>query len=312
MKPLLLFFILSSSLPALAAIYGHDDRMDIYQVPQYAEVAQAVAVAVGHVLIEKNADGTSRVDLVDKLGDFACHDERFANQPSLGVCTGFLIGDRYLVTAGHCALPTGVINDEDHPFCQDIDWYFGYNVKADGSVNDQHIPDNRLYRCKRVIRAENIERLNEQDPQSPPGNDFTLIELDRPVSADIRPLSLAKKPAQKGDRVYTIGHPSGLPAKFSGLAPVLSTPQPHYFTVNLDTEGGNSGGPVLNDHNEVVGILVSGHPVDYYTDPKLGCDRANVCDENGFHCNEESKFPGLQHSNYVQRIETLLGFLPKD
>lgn len=309
---LLCFFTLLTGFSARAAIYGADDRRDIYQVPQYQSVAKAVAVAVGHNMLIKNDDGTRRVDMVDRLGDFVCKDERFTDQPSLGVCTGFLIGDRYLVTAGHCALPTGIVDNQYHPFCEAFDWYFGYNISKNGGIaGDQKIPDDQLYRCKRIIRAETIEHIDPNDETSAPGNDFALIELDRPVVNAIQPLPIAKSAVQNGDVVYTIGHPTGLPAKFSGLSRILKNDNPRYFEANLDTEGGNSGGPVFNAKNEIVGILVSGHPVDYTTDAKLNCDRPNICDAAGNNCREESPFPGLQKSNYIQRIETVLNYLPK-
>ncbi len=310
MKKHLLVLSLFLPLISQAAIYGTDDRQDIYAVPQYRETAKAVAVAVGHNLLLSNGDGTSRVDGVENYGDFVCAGERFAKQPSLGVCTGFLISDRLLVTAGHCGMPSGVVTDSYSPFCEAFDWYFGYALSADGKSNNQNIPADRLYRCKRVIRAETIE-VDPTRPGNLPGNDFALIELDRPVSSDIKPLPIAKNPVKKGDLVFTIGFPLGMPAKFSGLSPVIKSELPIYFEVNLDTESGNSGGPVFNAQKEIVGILVSGHPIDLTLDPKLQCNHSNVCDDGGENCTEESIFPGQQKSNYVQRIETLQQYMPR-
>jgi V8-like Glu-specific endopeptidase len=286
-----------------AAIYGSDDRKDIYEVPWLAGIARSVAAAVPAQFLQKEKDGTYTVTdsgTLEEWGGF-CSDERFIEQPSAGMCSGFLIGDRYLVTAGHCALPNGIIDNEVHPFCESFSWYFDYNLKAPGQFPLKGISPDQIYGCKRVIRAENLQigKL--------PGNDFALIELDRPVVSSIHPLPLAVQPVHAGDHVYTIGHPAGLPAKFSDMAPVLKIDQPYYFSVNLDTVGGNSGGAVFNAQGEVAGILVSGHQIDFTKDPK-GCLRVNACDSNGRHCLEDSVLD--QVSNYVQNIRTVLRYLP--
>jgi hypothetical protein len=302
--PILLFALalLSSAPTARAAVYGADGRRDLIKVPQYRSLAKAVAVAVANNLIVANPDGTSHVDLVDTFGYGMCAGEPFLGQPSLGICTGFLVGDRYLMTAGHCALPNGIIDDEFHPFCESFSWYFDYNISAAGAPATDHIAPDRLYRCKRILRAENLE---------PDGTDFTLVELERPVASDIHPLVIADRPVRIGEEVFTIGHPFGLPAKFSGFSRVADVGSGSYFETYLDTESGNSGGPVFNARNEVVGILVSGHPVDLSTDGAHACERFNHCDDSGRNCAEDSKFTDLPTSTFVQKIAPVISYLPK-
>ena len=289
-----------------AAIYGADNRRDVHQVDRLQTVGTSVAVAVGYNLIEPNGDGTNRIATNGKYGDFVCKDERFVDQPSLGVCSGFLISDRLLVTAGHCGIPNGIVDNEFHPFCENFRWYFGYQTDRSGATNHERVPDDKIYGCKRIIRAENrmLDEKTEVD-----GNDFMLIELDRPVSKDIVPAKIASRATRVGDPVYTIGFPTGLPAKYSGVSNVVASRMPHYFEVNLDTSSGNSGGPVYNLKNELVGILVSGYPVDFYEDTRLQCSRPNVCDASGKNCRAVSKFNTKQVSNYIQRIETVLPYV---
>jgi V8-like Glu-specific endopeptidase len=306
---LTLFFSLLLA-PGFAAIYGPDDRRDINQVPHLREEARAVAIAVPKIFVAPNGDGTYQMRDVELLTGAlvgACEDERFARQPTIGNCTAFWVGGRYLVTAGHCVLPNGTVDNSKHPLCDGFSWYFDFNLDQRGRSSEGRIREEQLYSCTRVIRAENFEYPSDL-PGTNFGPDFAVIELDREVSGGIRPLKLARTEVKVGDPVFTIGHPSGLPAKFSGTAPVLSTRNPLYFEVNLDTLGGNSGGPVFNAKKEVVGILVSGHPIDYYQTQR-GCYRVNTCDQRGQNCKENSRFPWLQVSNYVQHMRQVLPYL---
>ena len=287
-----------------AVIYGTDAQRDIYEVPRLITAARSVAVAVPNLFLRREKDDTYTVTDTESLeADGVCADERFAGQPSMGVCSGFLLGDRYLVTAGHCVLPNGIVDNEDHPFCQAFSWYFDYNLKRPGEFPAQAIPASRIYGCKRIIRAENLQL----GPIA--GNDFALIELDRAVSSDIEPLSVAPLAVRPGDLLYTLGHPLGLPAKYSGLSPVLRLDQPYYFSVNLDSLSGNSGGGVFNLNGEVVGILVSGYQFDFVDDKAAACERMNRCDNDGRNCLMETTVD--QRSDYVQNIQTVLPYLPK-
>lgn len=301
---------LLTASPAPCAIYGSDDIREVIDVPAYRELSKGVAISIPNLFIEQNSDKTFKVLDVAPIGSFLCPRERFLDQPSVGHCTGFLIGDRYLVTAGHCFIPTGKIENDLHPYCEDFSWYFEFQLSATGISNTDRIPADRLYRCRRVIHAENIDQLIDENGLKYPGADFAVIELDRPVASDLKPLILAAQPAKLGDDVFTIGHPLGLPAKFSGPSKISRNDlSREYFEAHLDTFSGNSGGPVLNSQKEVVGILVGGHPVDFATD-KSGCERLNRCNGTGKICTANSQFPKLSVSSQIQRIEKVLKYIP--
>lgn len=293
---------------AHGVIYDKFDIREIQHVPQYRSVAPAVAIAIANLFLKQNADNTWQIEDVEPASKFLCANEPFSKQPSVGICSGFLISDRLLVTAGHCLVPKGTIENEFHPFCESFSWYLDFNENHGGPANVDHIPHNRIYGCKRVIRADSYDAKYETNGQ--PTIDFALIELDRPVSSDIKPLTIAKKSVAAGDEVFTVGHPLGLPAKYSGRSKVLKNDDPESFQVNLDTFSGNSGGPVFNKNGEVVGILVAGHPTDTYRVAQ-GCNRLNRCDKDGLNCKLPPAFPDLSVSNFVQRIESVLKYAPQ-
>jgi hypothetical protein len=142
----LLFVLFTNHV--FAAIYETDNRQDIVYYSWLKKQALAIAVAVPRLFTEKNADGTVRINEVDILGGGSrvnlCKNERFAKQPSIGECTGFLVSDRYLITAGHCLLANGVLGEDDkNPFCEGFSWYFNYNIDIAGRTTHQNIPVRR-------------------------------------------------------------------------------------------------------------------------------------------------------------------------
>lgn len=292
-----------------AAIYGVDNRQDIASVPTLKTEAAAIAITVPTHYLKDFGQDFFKVDDVETFSQSSlmCSDERFAGQPVLqiGTCTGFLVGDKYLLTAGHCILPNGIVNDQKHAFCDAFSWYFSFNNADKNQTTNQVVRKNQIYKCKRIIRAENVVG----------GNDFAVLELERSVGFDnssslVSPLLLRTSDVTLNEQVFAIGHPFGLPAKFSGASLVHSISSANYFEVNLDSAGGNSGSPVLDRSKKVVGILIEGHPIDTYSDRKLNCSRVNRCNDLGTKCIANSTFPNLSPFNRIQRLKPALKYLP--
>ena len=94
-------------------------------------------------------------------------------------------------------------------------------------------------------------------------DDLALIKID-PSGLGLKPLSLtSSKSAQVGDAVYAIGNPYGLDETLtrgivSALGRTISAPNGSKITGALQTDAalnpGNSGGPLLNDEGEVIGV----------------------------------------------------------
>jgi len=94
-------------------------------------------------------------------------------------------------------------------------------------------------------------------------DDLALIKVD-PSGLGLEPLTLASsKSVQVGDAVYAIGNPYGLEETLtrgivSALGRTISAPNGAKITGAIQTDAalnpGNSGGPLLNDQGEVVGV----------------------------------------------------------
>jgi V8-like Glu-specific endopeptidase len=190
-----------------------------------------------------------------------CAEERFSHQITAAMCSGFLVGNKYLVTAGHC-----ITSESD---CASNKWVFDYKVD-DAGQSGVTVANTSVYSCKRII-SRALDRMSQDD--------YAYIELDRVVT-DRAPLTFRKTGSiNAGDEILVIGHPTGLPTKITDGAHVRAL-KGKFFTANLDTYGGNSGSAVFNATTGVVeGILVRGEN-DYISDSR-GCRASNICPEDG-------------------------------
>lgn len=266
-KTLLLFGLLFLFVTANAenlnqkVIYGDDNRKDIYEVndSQLLNLADSTVALVDASQFMAKGGGYTNIK-AEKYGDAyaLCKDEPFYDQPTGAFCSGFLVNDDTIVTAGHC-----IRNQES---CEDVKFVFGFAVK---SINDgaDTVKENDVYGCKQLIHTE--VKGN--------GADFAVIKLDRKVK-NHTPLKLRKKGSLAiNEAVTVIGHPAGIPTKIADGAQVRSI-ENGFFNTNLDTYGGNSGSAVFNSTSgEVEGILVRGATDFVFKD---GCRKSNVCKDD--------------------------------
>jgi V8-like Glu-specific endopeptidase len=228
-------------------IYGEDNRKDVFESTNslFVDLSESTAAMIQHSNIKRDGSNNFRIESASFASSMGmCRTERFASQPSAANCSGFLVGDKYLVTAGHCI--------ESQSDCDSYSWVFNFKLSSAGQ-NQFNVSKDDVYKCKRIV-SQSLDRSTMDD--------FALIELDR-VAVGKRPLEFRTegRPAA-GDEILVIGHPSGLPTKITDGAKIRSL-EGKYFVANLDTYGGNSGSAVFNATSGVVeGILVRGE-TDY-------------------------------------------------
>ncbi len=269
-----------ATTPGTDVIYGDDNRMDVFESRNsaYVEMSRSTAAMIDPANLRMKA---GVVEIVSKtLRDRGiCAKERFSHQMSAANCSGFLIADNVLVTAGHC-----IKTEAD---CRTQKWVFDYRVEAPGQTSVTVHPSS-VYSCSKILTRALDTGTKD---------DFAVIQLDR--KADRRPFPFRRSGRiTPGTPILVIGHPSGLPTKIADGANVRSLNQ-KFFTANLDTYGGNSGSAVINAQSgEVEGILVRGEN-DYVNDPAQGCKVSFRCANNA--CRGEdvtyiSNIPGLMRN----------------
>ena len=291
-------------------VYGDDNRIDIKDLKdtRIKKFSHSIAGRVGKFsfsyLSQSKFLSLNSVPLLSSsYGMNVCSDERFSQQPTAVDCTGFLISTKHLVTAGHCMVDAGThVVDKVTDQCSMYVWMFDYHLNSNGVFNLSQIPKKNIYNCKKVIAGvfNNVE-------------DFALIELesevlDRPVLM----LNTETLPV-KNQKIYVMGHPTGLPLKFANKAKVFRSNK-NFFVTNLDTFGGNSGSPVFNEKSNLVeGILVRGD-TDYYEvtlDNGKKCSRVNFCDNDRENCKEDDPNIKGEHVTLINKIFPYLEMFSK-
>lgn len=306
--------VLFASLSLQGAIFGSDDRQYV-KLPssaQAASVNQKLARSTAIAVLSSNREEVSKgmYKLLTDESPF-CSSERFAKDRILSFsCTGFLVAPDILVTAGHCVYainnPGEQLVHETGKACEVFSWLFDYQINHLGQLNTENIPESRFAKCKEIIYAV--------QNQNAPFLDFAIIQLDRAMNRPF--LKLANQEPALRETLFTIGYPFGTPAKISPRGQVkLTNPLRQSFITTLDVFEGNSGSPVFNAKNEVVGILVAGTPSNNTVEDKQNkCLRQNRCSNSGTNCllpdADSSIFPEFQTvGSDVQRISTLKKWL---
>ena len=94
--------------------------------------------------------------------------------------------------------------------------------------------------------------------------DYAILQINpAEIPANIEQIAFSKDQAQTGQEVFVIGSPEGQEFSFhSGYVSTLyeingMMPQSSYV-VNLNSAGGASGSPLLNDKSEAIGVVYGG------------------------------------------------------
>ena len=259
---LIMTLLLSASVFAgvnqVKVIYGDDNRVDVIDSTDnmFIELSKSTAGMIDSDNLSRARGGMVTVTGKSLEARGMCASERFAEQTTAASCSGFLVGEKHLVTAGHCITGKSA--------CKNYRWVFDYKIAKKGDKKVK-VSEKSIYKCSKIVARE-LVRFGTKD-------DWALIELDRKVT-DREPLEFRKTgKIKKGDDLVVIGHPSGLPTKIADGSTVRSLTS-HYFRADLDTYGGNSGSAVFNATTGVVeGILVRGER-DYVT--SNGCRASNT------------------------------------
>lgn len=304
-----MLFSLLFAVAASAAIFGNND---IIPAEQATPVVRAASASVAFMIPKSNVspvkDGKRDLVRFNTAGSAwgLCPGEPLGSEflPALG-CSGFLVAEDQIMTAGHCVLPKpGKAAAERTSLCENFLWYFGHLTEG-GKLRTREIPAEQFVECKEVIQAEyDVQAAfkpgtKELDPNSVRlGNDLALVRLAGKVTRPVLPL--ARSLPQAGEELSALGFPFYTPMKASrGQVMAIEGP---YYRANIDALEGYSGGPALNAGGEVTGVIVRTVPTESLIMKTEGkaCRVLNRCDEAGEACSADQK--KLLPGTHVQKL----------
>ncbi len=203
--------------------------------------------------------------------------ERFGQERLLAIGTGFLVRHDLLLTAGHCIC----LQREDESVNGTVDWdwirnaFVVFDLKTDAAgLCPERFGAEQVYKIASVVAYRNVYVGGGSSESA----DWALLQLSRSVVGR-EPLTLNfVDPVRPGQQIFMIGHPWGLPSKYSTVAeyinPVVDTSEPRHFGHRVDSYGGNSGSPIFDAQtHQVVGIHIRGVRVRGVTEDQIGVIR---------------------------------------
>lgn len=305
-----IFFTVLMTVPLIgiakmSIIYGEDNRVDLFEVKdiKVKSLGKSIAARIPNSSMQELSGDSYRIFnivLSDEWGPNVCVDQKFSEQPSASDCSGFLVGEDLLVTAGHCVLDQGQVVKSPSMTngCQNNSWIFDFKLDAPGklALNFDDVPKASVYHCSEVINGAYLE-----------DDDFALIRLSKKTTGRAALKLNMEKSIKVDQAIFVMGYPSGLPLKHAGGAKVFST-HDSYFSTNLDTFGGNSGSPVFNEKTlEVEGILVRGD-MDYVErdQVEITCQEVNQCSDDRKDCKEDIPDIDGEHVSHISRLKDAL------
>ena len=129
----------------------------------------------------------------------------------------------------------------------------GFVLRDDQIVTNYHVIDNMSIGGVKLVGKEDLYPI-EATLAVEENRDLAIIKV---VGIDVPALSLGDSDTvQIGDKVYVAGNPQGLEGSFSDgiISAIRGGSADKFFQMTAPISQGSSGGPVVNEKGEVIGV----------------------------------------------------------
>lgn len=238
------------------AIYGDNTLNDYYKVDKSLQQLADSVVAI----MEKSAigydDATGKYKTLtlstvnDSLG--LSRGATFSGQKTLSFCSGALVSENLVLTAGHCINN----NSADPHYFDKVYVVFGWRQTGQGEYDLTFSPD-QVYEVERILAHKLDGSMGNMDSY----RDYALISLKKRVSGRT-PLTIERSHGEGlgvGANVFASGYPMGMSVKITDPADAsIQAIGRNGYATDLDAFGGSSGGPVFDsDTRRICGVVIT-------------------------------------------------------
>ena len=127
----------------------------------------------------------------------------------------------------------------------------GFSIRENLIITNAHVVGNNE---KVAINLYDGTTINGKVIKSDIDKDLALIKIDKTLV----PLNINKENISIGQEVYAIGAPKDMPyTKTKGIISALDRKigKNNYIQIDASVNSGNSGGPLVDDSGDVIGII---------------------------------------------------------
>lgn len=251
-------------------VYGTDNRTDVYAHADATLRARAQQATVALMSpSDFNASNPNNVTFnapTLQQAQNLCAGQRFLSDPTPAFCSGTLIDDDLVLTAGHCVTSAAS--------CSNTRFVFKFYRPSATTLETVTTAD--IFACQSIV-------ARQQAVVNGRNLDYAILRIDRAATPRFTPAPVraGSSALAVGQNVTVIGSGSGIPFKIDAGGSVrdVRAATLDYFVASTDTFGGNSGSGVYEMSGyTVAGILVRGE-TDYVASGS--CNIVNVCSETG-------------------------------
>jgi len=226
-------------------IHGSDDRREYFEIPRAdvrSLVGRSIVALIPRALLDDSGRAIAQGVTSLREREGLCESVAFAEQPAAAFCSGVLLDEDLVLTAGHCVHQLAL---------RDFRVAFDYFYSAPGAL----VPDVR----------EPLEIVAEALPR--PGDarqlDYAWLRLRAKAAAPPRrPVGVRwEHPALAwGEPLRVISAGGGIPLKIDDGARHrgVSALGPAYFNADSDTLHASSGGGAFDSNLALSGVLTRG------------------------------------------------------